>query len=140
MSAARFRALRVNPTRVDIAAATREVDQYVWDFVEDILESVNKYPPPPPNSTYVRRGLDGGIMGSWHHSIINVTNGVEHRLYNNATDPRGRQYFIYVQGAWQTALHAQTGWDRLDLAVLAKRREYRNGLQAIYRKHLRRQA
>lgn len=135
----RFRALQINPNRFDVAKATPEVERYMQDFLHGIIQDTSPYPAPPPNSRYVRRGVDGGLLGGWRITKVNVTRGLEYRIINLATDRRsGRRYMQYVQGFMQTALHQATGWQRIDLAASALRRKYRADLQAIYSRHIRR--
>lgn len=133
----RFRALNLrNPLRVNLPVTNREVDAYMSDFMQALIDSIKEYPPEPANSTYVRRGMHGGLLGSWRVNSSNTGIAITKGIVNTAVDPRGRRYAIYVQGQLQTMMHAATGWQRIDLAAEALRRRYRSDLQAIYTKNI----
>lgn len=135
--AVRFRALGVrNPSRFNISALTTEVDLYLDKFMQDLLDSVKDYPPEPTNSRYQRRGINGGILGSWHIAPTTSASGVSRTITNTAVDKYGHRYAALVQGSLQTMMHMSTGWKRIDLAAEALRRRYRSDLQAIYAKHI----
>lgn len=131
----KFTALHVNPVRIDIAKIEREVRDYVREYAESLVREVEQYPPVPAGSTYERTGVLGS---SWETKVRRSGDRLEGSVVNNATDPRGRRYAVYVQGKWQTPQHDATGWLRVDQVAMQKRAEYRRALQAIYARGIRR--
>lgn len=130
-----FRALTTkNLQRVNTLPLTAAVETYMDAFMQGIIDAVKPYPPEREESTYQRRGMAGGLLGSWE--ITTTRSGVgsiTKSIINTAVDDRAsRRYMVYVQGRYQYWLHQQTGWQRVDLAALAVRRQYVTGLQAIY--------
>lgn len=127
----RFRALKVNPVRVDLAAIESGVRTFMTAHMESVIKEIRKYPPEPPKSTYVRTFK---LYDSW--DIVGPTRtalGFEASIINFASDRKsGRRYMRYVQGRWQTDLHMGTGWLRVDEAAHRRNAEYRAGLQRIY--------
>lgn len=131
----RWRALTVNPQRVDVNRAERDVMYFVSDFLGKLVDAVAVYPPPPPGSRYVRTG---NLYRGWVVNVSRTRTGVEGRVVNYATDRKsGRRYMPFVQGAFQTAVHRTTGWQRIDEARASTQRAYRDGLQRIYSKYIR---
>lgn len=133
----RFSALRVDPRKYDISAALQaEAVDYMTDFCWQIIDLVKTYPPERPGQVYVRTER---LLRGWDVEIYRAPDRIEARIVNYATDPKnGLRYMAKVQGAFQTLMHEETGWQRVDLAASEVRREYRRGLQEIYTRFLRR--
>lgn len=132
---ARWRALRVNPNRIDIAAAERDVLRYVDAFLQRRIAWLAQYPPRPSHSSYVRTGALGR---GWRVNVVRGITAVNGYIYNVASDRKsGRRYMTYVQGPWQTADHMQTGWRTVQQGRDATQGAYVRNLQAIYKKHIR---
>lgn len=135
----RFRALRINPERFDLAAIEREATEFTETLLKRIIEEARVY-PPPTGGKYVRTGM---LFGGWKPNVRRAINALEGTITNTATDRKtGKRYMPRVQGpaGTQLAQHAATGWLRIDEVAAKYRNEYRRGLQAIYTKHIRRAA
>lgn len=131
----RFRALKVNPVRINIPLIEAETLDFVESHMNSVIDAVRMYPPEPINSTYIRTGELGR---GWDASVRRTVLGIEGTIRNFASDrPSGRRYMVYVQGRWQTGSHFATGWLRVDEESASRRGVYRRGLQAIYSKAIR---
>lgn len=135
----RFRALRINPVRFDLAAIEREAHDYTESILNRIVTEAEVY-PPPTGGKYVRTGQ---LWAGWRVNVRRAQNALEGTITNVATDRKtGKRYMPRVQGPAGTQLtqHAETGWLRIDEVAAKYRNEYRRGLQRIYTKHIRRAA
>jgi hypothetical protein len=86
-----------------------EIGQRAYEkLADDVLDELQIYPPPPPNSKYVRTYR---LRNGWRIGIIPATGGFTIEILNDATDKRGVEYSKYVVGslaqARTTALKAQ---------------------------------
>lgn len=132
---ARWRALRVNPQRIDTNAARRDVEKFMWAFLYDRIKDLQHYPPVPRGSRYVRTGT---LQRGWRPNVQSTSSEISGYLWNSASDrPSGREYMVYVQGPWQTLEHKQTGWATIGDVRAQQAYAYRAGLQAIYSRHIR---
>jgi hypothetical protein len=132
---ARWRALRVNPNRVDTRAAQRDVERFMWAFLYDRIKDLQRYPPVPSGSRYRRTG---DLGRGWRPNVQITLSEISGYLWNSATDRKsGREYMTYVQGPWQTLMHQQTGWTTISDVRAARAQQYRADLQAIYSRHIR---
>lgn len=74
----------------------------LWEFADEIIDVVGKYPPDFPGNTYVRTGLLGRnwldpiMKGPFEVHVVNIT-----------------AYAKKVHGHEQMALHAGHGWKHL---------------------------
>lgn len=135
MYTARWRALRVNPVRVDTRAAQRDVERYMWDFLYARIAELQRYPRVPSGSRYRRTG---DLGRGWRPNVQITFSEISGYLWNTATDRKsGREYMTYVQGPWQTSQHQQTGWRTISDVRSARALQYRADLQAIYSRHIR---
>lgn len=135
----RWRALTVDPSKINVVAAQREVIDYMDRFMINLVKEVRNYPPPPGGSTYVRTRK---LYGGWRVEApkIQPSGAVVGFIYNAVEDTNRRvpkKYMSFVQGIWQTRQHSLTGWISVNDARAKMLNEYRRGLQAIYSKHIR---
>lgn len=133
----RFSALRLDTNKYKITRELQaETDAYMREFCWDLIESIREYPPERPNQAYIRTFE---LFRGWDVEIHKFLDRVEARIVNYATDGKtGQRYMAKVQGVLQTEMHEETGWQRVDLAASDMRREYRQGLQLLYARFLRR--
>lgn len=106
-----------------------EMDDALSTILGDVTRDLASYPPPPPQSTYVRTGDLGRGWTEANERLVARANGsVSLRLTNNV------EYASLVQGPDQTAVHQGTGW-RTAEEVMASREPdiLRTGLQAYAR-------
>lgn len=74
-----------------------------------LLARVTQYPPPPPNSTYVRGGPGSQNLGQkWTVQVERFSDGVEGIIGNNVT------YGPYVQSRDMQAWMHQGRWDTIE--------------------------
>lgn len=144
---ARWRALRVDPNRIDIKGAEKDAYNFVDNFLKtSVIPRLQRYPPPRAGSRYVRRGMAGGLQGSWFSHVQRTSTAINGYLTNVATNPySGRHYMVYVQGPpdkipGQLQIHADTGWPTINDVRGQSQLFYTMGLRRIYAKHIRRQA
>lgn len=97
--------------KVTVPGKRRNANRYKADvqkalnrFLVNSLNELRDYPPPPPTSKYRRTHH---LRDSWRPSKTATTA----RLTNDA------EYSPYVQGDYQAATHAATGWPTLDEVV-----------------------
>jgi hypothetical protein len=86
-----------------------EIGQKAYErLADDVLDELQQYPPPPPDSKYVRTYR---LRNSWRIGIIPATGGFTIEILNDARDERGVEYSKYVVGSLATvratALKAQ---------------------------------
>jgi hypothetical protein len=89
--------------------------QVMADFGQHTRRTLKgtRYPPPPPNSTYVRTGR---LASSWSADV----SGIKAIIRNTARNPRGgRPYAIYVvgdaKGEGQASIHSGRWWRGRDI-------------------------
>ena len=87
------------------------IDPVLPQVGQAVRNALAPYPPKPAGSTYRRTGRLGQ---SWF-----VTPTAQMSVEVKDTAP----YAMYVQGDWQTAKHASTGWKVLSRTVESMRAE-----------------
>lgn len=123
----RFRALTTKPERFDVSELVDSVEQHMVRHAHNIIREVRHYPPPPPNSRYVRTYQ---LQTNWQLIGPHQLGGGLVMYITNDTP-----YAVYVQGNQQTWFHAQNGWQILDTEEVLQRKEYRRGLNQIVRRY-----
>lgn len=105
-----------------------QLNEYMANFIVEIMTVMRPYPPKPAWSTYDRTGTLGG---SWRVRPL-PRYGVGFILENRATQ-RGREYASYVVGRRQMWYHERTGWPRLHdvFSDLGGRNRLKRGVQAV---------
>jgi len=109
--------LRGKQTRLRAIAngALDAVDRALRLETEAIIKEAQKY-PDPTGGVYERTYELQNHWQTFPHSgtATNTDGSRSIAIYNDAVDPRGRYYAIYVQGEWQTGAHEETGWQRIE--------------------------
>lgn len=153
----RFRALTTDMSRIKAANAKVRgfVGVALYEFLVQLRNEIREYPSQSISQIeYIqksrnyelieRRAKKAGVANpihkprqvyqrtrtlyrSWQISkpVLNPS-GYNMRLTNIASD-KYKSYAMYVQGEWQTEVHAQTGWIKVPDYV--RRRDYRSRLR-----------
>lgn len=82
---------------------------------QDIIREMKTY----PGETGGKYQRTYELQAHWktiptHGAADNHDGSMSVIIYNDVVDDYGRYYGIYVQGPWQTAGHAGTGWSKLE--------------------------
>lgn len=102
----RLRAFTRNNLRVRTGAIIAGAMRLEEEYAEKLIAMLQYTPPERPEQKYVRTGE---LIKHWkiNPGDPRVTpSGIICRVINDVKDDRGKYYATYVQGPWQTAMHA----------------------------------
>ena len=126
--AIRFRSLTTKALRLEMAPVEDRIEKFLLNYLNDIKDKVQPYPPVPSGSRYRRTGSlfrGWSVLGSTFNATLTI---------DTIRGGSRRQYPKWVygdkEGNYQMIYHQAHGWKRL--VDFVSRDVYRNGLQNIY--------
>lgn len=116
---ARVRAVTKRPKLNEAIAkgVIDDIQKAVEDHANKAVRTLQRYPPKPPESRYIRTNTLKNLWESPANtpSLSRITaDGIVVSIQNDAIDPRGKHYAELVhgdeEGTGQLSLHAGHGW------------------------------
>lgn len=133
----RFRAFTRNNVRIRTNAILAKAIELEVKYANLLIEELRSYPAPLPNQRYQRTFELGRHWKVQPGDPKILPSGIICRVINDVQDTRGKYYATYVQGPWQTSIHAGR-WTKTsdDPVVTELRRGFARELQASVRANI----